>query len=393
MAGIRQTRTGSWEVSIRNKLLPKTLYFTFHTEDDAKAYAIESEKWLAAGIVPEFLQYKHDQKKNELKLATLIQRWRNAGRLSRTDDDILGWLVDDPTLNVMLTELNYAWAEKWVLSMKVHKNFAPSSIRKRVQAVSKAINWHLRHNPHEMMTNPLALLPRGYSIYTDNDVKILNTVDESKTARRDVVRDRRLHEGEVDRIREVLRGERKLPGSQRGPQVDVHISTLFEVIYWTGLRLREAYTIRKENVNLLARIIRVQTTKQRNGNIVHRDVPIRPELYRVLREYLTPGEGLLFPFWDGDEESLTRTSSKMSAKFAKIFEHAPCDGLTEHDLRHEATCQWYELKDSSGGWMFRSEEINKIMGWRPGSTMGARYASFRVLSLAERLWTGVQIAE
>lgn len=112
-----------------------------------------------------------------------------------------------------------------------------------------------------------------------------------------------------------------------------------------------------------------------------------------MRDYLTPGEGLLFPFWDGNEESLTRTSSKMSAKFAKIFEHAPCDGLTEHDLRHEATCQWYELNDSSGGWMFRSEEINKIMGWAPGSTMGARYASFRVLSLAERLWTGVQIAE
>lgn len=392
MAGIRQTRTGSWELTLRNKLLPRTLYFTFSTREDAAAYAAEAEKWLSAGIVPDALKHKPEPKRDDIQLTTLISQWRTNGHLSRTDNDILGWLSGDPALNVLLHEMTYTWAEKWVLSMKIHKNLAPSSIRQRVQAVSKAISWHLRHNPNAMFTNPLALLPRGYSVYTDNDAKLLS-VEEGKKVRRDVTRDRRLHEGEVERIREVLRGERKLPGSQRGPQVDNHIATLFEVIYYTGLRLREAYTIRKENVNLLARIIRVQTTKQRNGNIVHRDVPIRPELYPILRDYLTPGEGLLFPFWDGDEDNLSRTSSRLSVRFATIFQHAPCDGLTEHDLRHEATCQWYELRDDRGGWMFRPEEINKIMGWAPGSTMGARYASFRVLSLAGRLWTGVNIPE
>jgi len=392
MAGIRQTRTGSWELTLRNKLLPKTLYFTFATKQDAEDYATEAEKWLAAGIVPEVLKQKPAKKNDAVRLSTLIREWRDFGRLSRTDNDILGWLSSDTKLAITLDQLTYTWAEDWVESMKLQRNLAPSSIRKRVQSVSKAISWYLRKNPKAMSTNPLTLLPRGYSVYTESDAKILSKV-EGKCAKRDVARDRRLHEGEVDKIREVLRGERKLYEHQAGPLVDKDISTLFEVIYYTGLRLREAYTIRKEFVNLTSMVVKVKTTKQRNGHIAYRDVPIRPELYPIVRNYMTQGEGLLFPFWDGNDDTLTRTSNRLSHRFATVFQHAGCDGLTEHDLRHEATCQWYELRDEKGGWLFRPEEINKIMGWAPGSTMGTRYASFRSVSLAERLWSGVSVPD
>jgi integrase len=61
-------------------------------------------------------------------------------------------------------------------------------------------------------------------------------------------------------------------------------------------------------------------------------------------------------------------------------------GLHEHDLRHEATCRWLELKDAQGRDMFRLEELNRIMGWKPGSLMAQRYASFRAEDLAQRLW-------
>lgn len=60
--------------------------------------------------------------------------------------------------------------------------------------------------------------------------------------------------------------------------------------------------------------------------------------------------------------------------------------MHEHDLRHEATCQWFELKGKDGHWLFRPEEIHKIMGWSPRSTMAQRYASFRGEDLASRLW-------
>ena len=60
--------------------------------------------------------------------------------------------------------------------------------------------------------------------------------------------------------------------------------------------------------------------------------------------------------------------------------------LHEHDLRHEATCRWLELRDANGQWMFRLEEINRIMGWSANSTMAQRYASFRGSDLAQRIW-------
>lgn len=387
MAGIRETKTGKFELTITNKLLPKRLFLTFDSREAAEAYSYEAERYLAAGVVPAALVARDTS--TDTKFTVLIQQWRNAGRLSKTDDTLLNWLIHDEKIkHCSLTGLTYQWAEDWVSHLKLHRQLAPSSIRQRVQALGKVLDWYIRSNPTTRSINPLRLLPRGYSIYTDQDAKILRAAGSD--ARRDVVRDRRLHEGEFEAICQVLRGEQR--GDKQRPLTlpdgDAML-VLFQLIVRTGCRLREAYTLRKENVNLLARMMRVQTTKQRNGNVAFRDVPIRPELYRVLRDFMTPGPGLLFPFWDGNAETLTKASGRLSQRFATVFAYVPCDSLTEHDLRHEATCQWFELKDDTGQWMFRSEEINKIMGWAPGSVMAQRYASFRGEALSARLWAGV----
>lgn len=372
MGAIRKTKTGRFELCLSNKLLPKRLFFTFDSAEAAQAYSDEAEKWLAAGVVPVAVSAAPI----DSRLTVMVQSWRNTGRLSKTDDDLLGWLVAEPMIrDTMMTGLTYVWAESWVLDMKMRKRMAPSSIRQRVQAISRALDWYLRSNPSARVINPLKLLPRGYSVYSEQEGAVVE-------AKRDQIRDRRLHPGEADQIRAVLRGEVVPEGRERGiPLPDgVAMLNLFEVILHTGLRLREAYMIRKENIS--GRVVKVLTTKQRNGNVAYREVPIRPEIYKLL----TTGRGLLFPFWDGDPKTLTQTSNRLSHRFHSVFEHAKCSDLKEHDLRHEATCQWFELRDSAGHWMFRPEEINKIMGWAPGSTMAARYASFRASSLAERLW-------
>lgn len=389
MASVRETKTGRFELTISHKLLPKRVFLTFDSADQAESYGLEADRLLRAGVVPAGLLSAAAPKATQqadTKLTALIQQWRNAGRLSKTDDAILGWLLNDAIVaSCTLSGLSYVWAESWLSDLKITRVLAPSSIRQRVQALAKVLDWYIRSNPDTKSINPLRLLPRGYSIYSDQEGRVLRAAGSD--ARRDVVRDRRLHPGEYEAITEALSGKQR-DDKQRplalpdGPAMAV----LFELIIRSGCRLREAYTLRKENVHMLARVMRVQTTKQRNGNIAFRDVPIRPELYRVLRGYLTPGPGLLFPFWDGTEENLTRTTSKLSARFATLFEYVPCDSLTEHDLRHTATCEWFELKDDRGEWMFRSEEINKIMGWAPGSAMASRYASFRGVDLANRLW-------
>ena len=123
---------------------------------------------------------------------------------------------------------------------------------------------------------------------------------------------------------------------------------------------------------------------------------MRPEVHRALSSYFAsrpPFEhgAQVFPFLEeeGVEEGkkgLTRASQRPSFRFRIAFEYMGIVDLHEHDLRHEATCRWLELKDAGGRDMFRLEELNKIMGWKPGSVMAQRYASFRGVDLAQRLW-------
>jgi len=387
MSKPRKTPNGSWELCIQHKLLPSRTYRTFNTEAEAIDFEREVKRWLATGVVPAALMESQGVGKVEPLLTVLIQQWRNAGRLSPTDDALLGWLMsDDKIKTVRLSGLTYKWAEGWITDLKQRRFLAPSSIRQRVQALSKMLEGYIRANPSTTVINPLRLLPRGYSVYTDTDAKVLQARGEKN--RIDVVRDRRLLLGEADLIRATIRGARPA-GKERGVPIHPGMAELFEVIIYTGLRLREAYTLMREDIDLTQMVIRAKTTKQRNGKVVYRLVPIRPELYPTLKAFVKPGTGPLFPdIWNGDTspDVLTLTSNRLSSRFAKVFELAPCDSLTEHDLRHEACCQWFELRDTNGGWVFRPEEINKIMGWAPGSVMAARYASFRAEDLAQQLW-------
>lgn len=400
MPPIREIKSGKFELTLAHALLPRRLFFTFDSSEAAEAYGSDAVKYLSAGVVPAGLLAVINKKATAVteSLGQLIDRWVVVGRLSPTDADILGWMKskDAALLAKPLPALNYAWAESWVADMKLNRVLAPSSIRQRVQAVSRALDWHLRAHPTTVAINPLRLLPRGYSIYSTQDRNVL--VAQGEEPRRDIVRDRRLEVGEADRIRAVLSGTYKPTGKERSiPLPDGSaMLVLFETILHTGVRLREAYTIERSNVNALARVVRIKTTKQRNGVVAYRDVPIRPELFKTLMDYIAnhpdSGNGLVFPFWDGDPETLTITSNRLSHRFASVFRHARCVELTEHDLRHEATCQWFELRDDAAGWLFRDKEVNKIMGWAPNSSMAARYASFRASALADRLWARVRTA-
>lgn len=235
---VRLTDSGNYELRIRNRLLPKDVYFTFSSEEKANDYGRQVEELLAAGVVPKELV---PEKKPDGALGSVIRAW-------------------------------------------------------------------LAHGEHSK------------------------------------------HDGEV---------------------LDV--------------LLREAYMLRKEQVGEKA--LRVQCSKQWHGREAWRDVPMVKEIraMMVARAARTPAKGLIFPWWDGDPDELERVTTRLSRRFGTAFAYAMCDGLTEHDLRHEATCRWFEMKDKKGNWIFREAEIGKIMGWAPGSPMAKRYASFRAEDLASRL--------
>jgi integrase len=146
-----------------------------------------------------------------------------------------------------------------------------------------------------------------------------------------------------------------------------------------------------------AKVIRVQNSKQWRGKVSFRDVPMRPEAHAALANYLSTRPMLpsarLFPFMDEEPDlPIKKVSQRLSFRYRLAFEYAGIVGLHEHDLRHEATCRWLELKDATGNWMFRLEEVNRIMGWSSNSTMAQRYASFRGSDLAARLWATSEAA-
>ena len=76
-------------------------------------------------------------------------------------------------------------------------------------------------------------------------------------------------------------------------------------------------------------------------------------------------------------------TARLSYLFSKAFRAAGSAGLTEHDLRHEATCRWFEHR-TGHGWTFSDIEIARIMGWS-SLAMAVRYASLRGEDLAARL--------
>lgn len=396
MAAVRPNKTGRFELTITNKRLPKgRAYFTFDTEAEARTYGDQAEKWLAAGLVPPDLAADTTKDRAAL-LGPLIRTWASSGSPAASEQAELTRLYAE--LGALpLASLNYAWAEAWITSMKLHANLAPSTIRRRVQALAKAIDAYLRRTPDAPLSgNPLRLLPQGYSTYTPGDraaVTKAAAAGADVRVRTDQVRDRRLAPDEEVAIRQALAGVQRAD-RERALQPDPEFALLFELLLQLGLRLREAYRLRVDQVDLQARVVRPQASKLWHGRVAFRAVPLPPPALAALQQHLAsrgdvPRPERVFPrLWDGDtsEAALRRTTVRLTARFRTLFAYAGVDGLTEHDLRHEATCRWFEMRGAGGQWLYRAEEIVRIMGWTAGSRMVLRYASFRPEDLAGRMY-------
>ena len=166
---------------------------------------------------------------------------------------------------------------------------------------------------------------------------------------------------------------------------------LYSVIVDTGCRLREAYTLRREYIDAEKHSLRVDGTKKRGGAIKPRQVPLKPNLEAALLHYrstLPSGPGLLFPtLWSGsrDPKDLKLTTGRLSQHFIALYKSAGVENITEHDLRHEATCRWIELRSPRGGWLYNEVEIAKMLGWE-SLDLFLRYASIRGEDLAARMY-------
>ncbi len=147
------------------------------------------------------------------------------------------------------------------------------------------------------------------------------------------------------------------------------------------MRLREMFTLTWDQVDMGKRTVFLDKTK--NGD--KRQIPLSSVALRLLAEYrATYGDaygGRLFPWWDGSSErrALERVTSLLSRQWGRVFEHAGCEALRFHDLRHEATSRFYERTSLTDA------QIAKITSHKD-PRMLMRYANLRGSSLADKLW-------
>lgn len=361
----KRSRGTSWEYVVKRKgVLPKPISLTFDTEEEGDSYCAHLEKLLDAGIVP-------DEFKARAKAVTTLSMAITAymAAVHITADDVQ-WLrpMEVSIGSRSLDRVNYIWAEQWVQALQASGG-APSTIRKKVGALARCLDWVVRRSDTMLVANPLRMLPRRYAT--------------TATGRKDVERDRRLQEGEEVRILAVLNRE-KPDGQQRAlalPDADA-LRLMFVLALETAMRLREMYTLTIGQIDLNKRTIFLDKTK--NGS--KRQVPMSSVAVSVVKDYLTTHHIadagnmiLLMPLWDGEVASLIYTSNKLSSQWSRIFAAAGCAELHFHDLRHEAVSRLFERTNLS------DIEIAKISG-HSSTKMLMRYANLRGSDLAGRMW-------
>ena len=156
------------------------------------------------------------------------------------------------------------------------------------------------------------------------------------------------------------------------------------------MRLREMYTLSKDQVVLSKRTIFLDKTK--NGD--KRQVPLTSVAMKAIQRYerqIAHGKRgmkgfeverrLLFPWWNGDldDHVLRNTTSLLSQQFARVFDATGCPDLRFHDLRHEATSRLFERSKLS------DIEISRITGHKDPRVL-RRYSNLRGSDLAAKLW-------
>lgn len=349
----KRVRNGKYYYTVTSKSLPNgRVYLTFDDEAEGDAYTNKLDALLKEGKVPtEFLA----KKGAIITIADAIDQYLLGADVPDSDHQLLG-VVRKRVGKDNIAKLDYAWADKYVSGMK-ESNLSPSTIRHHVGALARCLDWVKRRGDTLMMANPLRELPKRYASGHKEEFE----------------RDRRLSADEEKEVRRIILGG-KAEGKERGFAFTnpIAILMLFDIAIETGMRLSEIYTLEKDQVDLDARTIFLDKTK--NGE--KRQVPMTTTIHGVLKEYTESLDTLTLFSFEGKRKDV---SSRLSQTFSRIFAAADCSDFTFHGLRHEATSRFYERTTLT------DLEIAKILGWK-SLRMALRYANLRGSTLSTKLW-------
>ncbi len=180
---------------------------------------------------------------------------------------------------------------------------------------------------------------------------LTNPVDLVRKPKLPQGRERRLVDGEEARLLAACES------------VKPELAAIVRFAIETAMRQGEIIGMTRAMIDLKRRIVRLPDTK--NG--LARDVPLSTAAERVLTNLPRRMDGRVWSY----------TQDGMRASWRRALAHAGIDGLTFHDLRHEATSRLFEKG-------FNPMEVSAITGHKT-LQMLKRYTHLRAEDLAKRM--------
>lgn len=346
MASITKRKNG-WCAQVRRKgYAPRSK--TFATKSAASAWARELEAQADAGKLP-----VSDAPLREKTLADLIGRYMLEVTPRKRSDESerlrLGKMMQDDLASARLIDL----APRDFASYRDRrlKEVKPATVRKELYILANVIGVATKEWGLPFTSNPA----RGISFPIANDA-----------------RDRRLEEGEAEKLDKAL-------SNTRNPFVRPIVFLAIE----TGLRRREVLELTWSNIDLTRRTAYIPTTK--TG--VPRTIPLTDAALSIIGTLSQPkacevsegGEDRLFPI----------TVEAFRLAWKRVQQRSGLTDLRFHDLRHEALSRFCELG-------LTVPELAVISGHKD-PRMLFRYAHLRADDLARKLagrdWSSYRVAQ
>ena len=337
MAYIRKRGALQWEARIRKKGMPQVSK-TFESKSDAEKWAREIETEMDKGVFTS---------RNEAEGTTLREA------LDRYIEEYLPRLAHYQT-NVYKARMiqRYALADKFMAAIR-GKDIADyikgreaegasgNTIRLDLAMISRLFNVAIRDWGMESLNNPVL------------------KVSKPQIAKG---RERRLEAGEEERILAICSPE---------------MQNIIRLTLETAMRRDEIASLLWCNVNLESRKATLLDTKNTKHKSDHnsRTIPLSPkalEILSVLKKECLDVQGAL------PECVFSQSASAITQAMRRACKSAGIEGLTFHDLRHEAISRLFENTDLD------VMEIKEVTG-HSSLQMLARYTHLRTERLADRL--------
>lgn len=383
MSASIQQRGDKFQLRIIDKLLSKPFFYTHESRAEVERVRDDVVRNLKLGIVPHGLVVGEARTEHDPPLFQIIKDYERLGDPAPSDHSTLTSIISETT-GMRRSDLTLTWADDYARRLKVEKHLAPGTVRKRIGALARVMDWYIREEVKRgqpQAVNPLRMMPKGYSRANRDEARLLTAAD--KEIKTDNARNFRVPPEVEQPTRLAMLGLLKHADRERPMKADPELELMFDLIINTGLRLFEAFRLTIDRIDFAGELLHVEGSKGWRGKEKPRTVPLVPHLVDRLKQHCGDRKGLVFSFWDGEMRSRNGCSNRLSQRFATAFAHAGFPHLREHDLRHEATCRWILMRDEHG-WLFGDTEICKIMGWE-NPRMMLRYASLRGQDLANRM--------